>query len=378
MRRLIVLLLLVALLLIPVACAATLSGEAPAPAPAPAPMPAPAPAPPPKIILPGVDVGERPVIVPAPAPAPSQGEGAYPETDRMIVRTGNMQLVVEDVRASIDKINELAETLKGYVVSSRSWKEGERLIGATTIRVPAEQFYYATSVIRAMAVEVRSESTSSTDVTEEYIDLSAQRRNLEATEAQLLELIKKAEKVEEVLAVQRELSRVQGELEQIKGRMQYLERTSETSLIEVVLEQSKLDVKFSASTTTAKEGERIRFYGEVAGGISPYSFEWDFGDGDTSTEEHPRHAYRSSGTYTVTLTVTDDRGNRDTEERKNYITVLPAWSAGNIASGAWNGLVTFGRALANIFIWLGIFSPVWIVIGVILYFVWWRRRKKRA
>jgi hypothetical protein len=34
--------------------------------------------------------------------------------------------------------------------------------------------------------------------------------------------------------------------------------------------------------------------------------------------------------------------------------------------------------LANILIWLGIFSPVWIAVGVILYFAWWRRRKKRA
>jgi PKD repeat protein len=318
-----------------------------------------------------------PIPAPAPVPEPADGEEAYPDIERMIVRTGNMQLVVEDVRASIDKINELAETLEGYVVSSRSWKEGERLIGATTVRVPAEQFYYATGVIRAMAVEVLSESSSSTDVTEEYVDLSAQRRNLEATEAQLLELIKKAEKVEEVLAVQRELSRVQGELEQIIGRMEYLERTSQTSLIEVVLEQSKLDVRFSASMTTAKEGESVRFYSEVAGGISPYSFEWDFGDGDTSTEERPRYAYRSAGTYTVTLTVTDDRGNTDTEIRENYITVIPAWSAGNIVSSAWNGLIIFGRALANILIWLGIFSPVWIVIGVILYFSWWCRRKKR-
>ncbi len=367
-KRLVLALLLVTLLLGSIACAA--------------PMPVPAPAPPPVITIPGVDEGERPVIVPvpapAPAPAPSKGEGVYPEFERMIVRTGNMQLVVEDVRTSIDKITDLAETLEGYVVSSSSWKEGERLIGAITVRVPAEQFYYATSVIRAMAVEVLSESTSSKDVTEEYTDLSAQRRNLEATEAQLLELMKKAVKVEDILAVQRELSRVQGELEQIKGRMQYLERTSETSLIEVVLEQSKLDIKFSASMVTAKEGERIQFYGEVAGGIAPYSFEWDFGDGDTSTEDHPRHAYRSSGTYTVTLTVTDDRGNTDTEVRKDYITVIPSWSAGSIVSGAWNGLVIFGRVLANILIWLGIFSPVWIIIGVILYFAWWRRRKRRA
>jgi len=373
MKRLIIGLLLVMLLLVPVACA-----KAPTPSPAPAPMPVPAPAPPP-----ASESGKAPMPVPAPAPVPPREEevmvseaGQPWDIERMIVRTGNVQLAVEDVRATIEKVTELTESLEGYVVSSRSWKEGERLIGQVAIRVPAEDFNYAMSVLRGLAVEVISESTSSKDVTEEYVDLSAKLSNLEATEEQLLRLMEKAEKVEEILSVQKELFKTRGEIEQTKGRMQYLERTSETSLIEVLLEQSKLDVRFSASMTTAKEGERIRFDGEVAGGIYPFSFEWDFGDGDTSTEERPRHAYRSSGTYTVTLIVTDARGNTDTEARTDYITVLPGWSAGSIASSAWNGLVTFGRVVADIFIWLGIFSPVWIVIGVILYFSWWRRRKK--
>jgi len=296
----------------------------------------------------------------------------------MIVRTGNMQLVIEDVLDAIDRITRLAESMDGYVVSSSSWREGERLRGVITIRVPAESFDDAVRSLSEMAVEVRSQTTSSKDVTEEYVDLSAKLKNLEATEEQLLRIMEKAEKVEDILAVQKELSRTREEIERTKGRMQYLERTSETSLIEVQLEQSKLDVKLSASRRSVKEGEDVWFEAQVAGGFAPYSYEWDFGDGVTSTSERPRHAYRSPGDYTVSLTVTDDRGNTDADTREDYITVLPGWSAGNIARSAWNGLVTFGHVLADIFIWLGIFSPVWIVIGGLVYWFWWRRRKRRT
>ena len=379
MKRLLTVVLLIILATTLIACAAPAPAPAPSPAPAPRPAPAPAPSiviPPPPKGIPGEVVVETPPM--APEPSPVNGRDLSIDTDRMIIRTANMQLVVDDVRDTIDKITELAQSREGYVVNSSSWKEGERIVGQITIRVPSEDFNYAMSVLRSLAVEVNSETTSSQDVTEEYVDLEATLRNLEATEVQLLKLMEKAVKVEDILNVQRELSRVQQDIERTKGRMQYLERTSAMSLIQVSLEQSKVEVWLSASKVTAKEGEHIRFDSDVGGGIRPYSYEWDFGDGNTSTDNNPRHQYKSRGTYTVTLTVTDDRGNQDTEKRSEYITVLPGWSAGSIVDGAWSGLVTFGRALANIFIWLGIFSPVWIVTGVILYFFWWRRRKKRA
>ena len=298
-------------------------------------------------------------------------------TERMIVRTGDMSLVVEDVPIAIDQITGMADGFEGYAVSSSAWKEGERLVGRIAIRVPAEHFDDAMEALRGMAVDVTSESTSSKDVTEEYVDLSAKLQNLEATEAQLLKIMEKAETVDDILAVQQQLTNTRGEIEQTKARMQYLERTSATSLIAVSLEQSKLDVELYTNKARVKAGEEVEFYGRIAGGFPPYSYEWNFGDGNTNTSEAPTHAYKSAGSYTVSLTVTDDRGNTDTETRSDYITVLPGWSAGNIASGAWNGLVTFGHVLANIFIWVGIFSPAWIVIGGIVYW-WWRRRRKMA
>jgi len=304
-------------------------------------------------------------------------ETGEPWAERMIVRTAEIALVVSDVAIALDQVADLAEGFGGYVVSSTRWKEEEiRFVGIITIRVPAEDFGEVMDVLRGLAVDVTHEETSAQDVTEEYIDLGAKLKNLEATEDQLLRLMEKAEKVEDILGIQRELSKTRGEIEQTKGRMQYLERTSATSLIRVQLNQAEIDATFSADKKRVDEGEKIEFESRVAGGFPPYSYEWDFGDGESSTSAYPTHAYKSAGSYTVSLKITDDRGNTDSRTRDSYILVRPGWSPGSVTSAAWNGLVTFGHVLANIFIWIGIFSPVWIVIGGILY--WRRRRKKRA
>ncbi len=327
------------------------------------------------------EIGEEEVVVGESSTRDTLGLDSDEQwaTERMIVRTGSMVVVVENVPVAIDQITWMAGSFDGYVVSSRVWKEGERLVGTIAIRVLAEHFDDAMRALRDLAVDVTSESASSRDVTEEYVDLSAKLENLEATEKQLLVIMEKAETVEDILDVQRELSRVRGEIEQTKARMQYLEQTSATSLIEVHLEQSKLDIEFTADKRRGlKEGEKIQFtVRQVTGGFAPYSYEWDFGDGDISTDEAPTHAYKADGSYTVSLTVTDDRGNTETETRTEYITVIPGWSAGSIASSAWNGLVTFGHVLGNVFIWIGILSPIWIVVGGVIY--WWRcRRRKQA
>ncbi|HJX13764.1 MAG TPA: DUF4349 domain-containing protein, partial [Dehalococcoidales bacterium] len=371
--------ILVGLILVGTAACAAAPKSAPVPAPAPSPVPAPMPpessglfggrdtvvvqTPPPVISLPPAP-SPTPTPVPAPkAPVEVSQTGQPWEGDRMIIRTGDMSLVVTDVAAAIEQITRLAASYNGFVVSSNTWQERERMMGNISIRVDASSFDDAIRALRGLGVEVRQESTSGQDVTEEYVDLSSRLKNLEAAEAQLLKLMEQAGKVSDILEVQRELVKTRGEIEQTRGRMQYLEQSSSMSFIQVRLEQSKLTVEFSADSRNVKEGVRVQFYPNISGGFAPYGFEWAFGDGDTSTDEAPSHAYRSDGTFTVSLKVTDDRGNKDTSTRSDYITVLPGWSAGNIAGGAWNGLVGFGRVIADIIIWLGIFSPVWIIIG---------------
>ncbi len=53
---------------------------------------------------------------------------------------------------------------------------------------------------------------------------------------------------------------------------------------------------------------------DVDGSVEGYS--WDFGDGATSSEPNPAHSFTAAGTYTVALTVTDNRGAAATTTRR--------------------------------------------------------------
>jgi hypothetical protein len=336
----------------------------------------------------GVTRTPAPTTMAVPAPtlvsSPSKGGASYETNtstagvDRMVIRSASLTLVVNDVANSLSQITDLAAIYGGYVVNSNIGEDQNRLYAYISFRVLSTRFNDTIQALRKIAADVKSESTSGQDVTEDYTDLAAKLRNLEASEMQLLELMKQAGTVEEILAVQKELVNTREQIEVTKGRMQYLEQSSNLALFTVTLEQSKLIVNFTAESRSVKEGNSVQFLANVSGGFSPYTYEWNFGDDETSTEPNPAHAYRSAGTFTVTLKVTDDKGVSDENIREDYIMVLAGWNAGSIVGSAWDALVGFGHFLSALFIGLGIFSPVWIVILVILYFAWWRRRKRKA
>jgi hypothetical protein len=207
---------------------------------APAATPTPAP--------PGNYFGLRlPAGAPTPAPAPDAvseygkggGPAVAPAEERLIIRTGDISLLVENTEESLAKIEALALELGGFVVNSNSWKVNEQLQATITIRVPAESFDEARRRIKEGALEVQSENTSAQDVTEEYVDLEARLTYLEETEGELRELLRSAqergEKAEGILAIYQELSNIGIQVEQAKGRMQYLERSAAMSALTVTL-----------------------------------------------------------------------------------------------------------------------------------------------
>lgn len=230
--------------------------------------------------------------------APESSGGGSGETavaDRKIVRTGSLTMDVSDISKSQADITDIAIQYKGYVVSSNQHADQEEPSGYISIRIPAGSFNDVIQKLRALALKVTYENTNSQDVTEQYMDLEAQLKNYQATEAQYLELLKKADNVKDILEVQRELSNVRGNIERVKGRMQYLERTSDMSLIEITLKKSK---PLGEST----------------------------------------------------------------------------WDIAGIFKSAVDGLIVVGKAILGILIWLLVFSPLWIIVLVIIFLI--RRKRK--
>ena len=75
---------------------------------------------------------------------------------------------------------------------------------------------------------------------------------------------------------------------------------------------------FNGDPTTGEAPLEVQFTDASSGDVD--TWEWDFGDGDTSTEQNPLHTYTSAGDYTVSLTVTGDGGS-STETKIDFINV---------------------------------------------------------
>ena len=70
-------------------------------------------------------------------------------------------------------------------------------------------------------------------------------------------------------------------------------------------------------------GEPFTVSEDIYGGSPPYTCHWDFGDGNTSTEQHPSHTYHAIGQYNLTFTVTDSEQNTSTDQTTINVTYGP-------------------------------------------------------
>src|SRR5213080_3842713 len=76
---------------------------------------------------------------------------------------------------------------------------------------------------------------------------------------------------------------------------------------------------FTYSPSNPSSGVPITFTATASSGTPPYTFSWNFGDGGSATGSQATHVYTTSGSFTVTLTTNDSRGQ--TAMASNTITI---------------------------------------------------------
>ena len=174
---------------------------------------------------------------PMPTSAPSQSGSGISAIETKIIKTAFLTTEVKDVPGSIETLKSLASQKGGYLSSTSIQKNyNNRLSGSVILRVPAAEFENTLTGIKAIGT-VKSVSTQGQDVTEEYVDLQAQKISYQNQLTQYNEIMKKAVKVEDVITVQQQIDRVQTELNRLEGRLKYLDNRIDLSTITVNLQE---------------------------------------------------------------------------------------------------------------------------------------------
>jgi len=177
-----------------------------------------------------------------PAPVPSRPSAQGTPRDSVdastIIRSGSASLEVDSLETAIAAVERVAVSLGGWVGNSSLSAGSERMRSAILeLKIPARRYDDA---LRGLDPVGRVESVSSTaeDVGEEFVDLTARIANARRLEERLVTLLAtRTGKLEDALAVERELARVREEIERQEGRLRYLRARTATSTLVVSLHE---------------------------------------------------------------------------------------------------------------------------------------------
>jgi hypothetical protein len=164
-----------------------------------------------------------------------QAAGIPDLSQRKIVENVSMTVEVADVGGAFDRIGALATQAGGYVAGSDLSRQDGSLHASVTARVPAGAVAGFTQSVAALGT-VTAQGQSSSDVTQQYIDLNGRLTALQAERSAYLALLQRATNVADALKVQQALTDVQAQIESLTAEIQSLDRLSSLATVNVTLQ----------------------------------------------------------------------------------------------------------------------------------------------
>jgi hypothetical protein len=158
--------------------------------------------------------------------------------EKKIQRNANLSIEVKNLDESVNKLNEIILLLNAEIISSnKGGADFGQPYSNIRIRVASNNLNSAIGEFKKLATKIISENIYTNDVSEEFIDTEARLNIMKSTEERFNLLLLESETVEEIIQVEKELMRIRGDIESLEGRLNYLSKTTDTSEINLNLNE---------------------------------------------------------------------------------------------------------------------------------------------
>jgi len=174
---------------------------------------------------------------PAPVYTP---QAAGQTTGRLIVRNANLTVVAKDTRqarqAVLAMVSEFAPEGAFVVSANETYPYNDQMPAISMLlRIPVKHYDESMTRLAGLGIQVLNRVENAQDVTQNYVDITARIEALQTSRARLLEIMKDAKNIDDLLRAEQELSRREAELEAAIATRQNLEKTAALSSIALEL-----------------------------------------------------------------------------------------------------------------------------------------------
>lgn len=165
--------------------------------------------------------------------------GVIDQAGLLIVKNGALAIQVEALDAALDAAAREIGALGGYASASQRFGDGDDAQATVTYRIPVARWEEALGHLRGLGQKVIDERFSTEEVTAQVVDLEARIANLRTTEAAFQAIMARAEKIDDILTVQAQLTQVRGEIERLTAQKTNLEGQAAFSTLAVTFALKK-------------------------------------------------------------------------------------------------------------------------------------------
>lgn len=201
---------------------------------------------------PSMDLGASVGVSNSKAIMPPIGGGsdaATYEEERLVVTNSSLSLLVKDVREVGNGIIEYAKSLGGFMVQASYNRPTESPFATITVRVPSEELDTTLEHYRSLGIKVTNENLVGTDVTEQFVDIESRLETLNKTKAIFNSLLDRADTVEQLLKVQRELINLQSQVDSLVGQQKAIKENAAYARLTVYLSTDELALPYTPDET---------------------------------------------------------------------------------------------------------------------------------